>query len=108
MIGRRRVAWAFLARTPLLLPPFEVELRGLEPATDPRSQRPVPTPPLTILWWQERPFAVRVRDVVAICEPPPDAGLAAALEEAVEASGLAIERTTETVLWRLFLHPSPP
>lgn len=108
MIDRRRAVRAFLARAPTSLPPLEVELRELPPASDPRSRRPLSTPPLAILWWRERPFAVRLRNVVALCDPAPDAELAALVAADAEASGLAVERTTETRLWRLFLRPSPP
>lgn len=108
MIGERRAVRSFLRAEEMLDGQFEVELRDSSPTTDPRSGRPVPVPPLMILWVKERPLAVRIRHVVAISRFPPSPRLATLLEGESMAGGLAIERIPEAGLWRLFSRPPRP
>lgn len=85
-----------------------MEVRESPPTSDPRSGRPLPVPPVVVLWIEERPVAVRVRMVVAISRFPPEPRLVSMLEADCIAAGLAIERMPEAGLWRLFSHPPRP
>ncbi len=108
VIGERRAVQAFLGAKPMSRGPLEVELRESPPTSDPRSGRPLPVPPVVVLWIEERPVAVRVRTVVAISRFPPEPRLVSMLEADCLAAGLAIERLPEAGLWRLFSHPPRP
>ena len=108
VIGERRAVQAFLGAKPLSRGPLEVELRESPPTTDPRSGVPMPVPPVVVLWIEERPVAVRVRNVVAISRFPPEPRLVTMLEGDCLAGGLAVERMPEAGLWRLFAHPPRP
>jgi hypothetical protein len=108
LIGDRRAVEAFMRATPLSQGRLDVELRDRAPTTDPRSGRMLPVPPLVVMWVEERPLAVRVRNVVALSRFPPRPELAAHLEAEVLAAGLAIERMCEAGLWRLFSQPPRP
>ena len=88
--------------------PLEVELRESPPTTDPRSGRPLAVPPLTILWVEERPLAVRLRNVVAISSFPSQPRLATLVESEAGAGGLGVEQLTEAALWRMFARPPRP
>ena len=66
MIGERRAIQAFLQAKPVSRGPLEVELRESPHTSDPRSGEPILVPPLVLLWIEERPVAVRLRDIVAI------------------------------------------
>ena len=99
---------AFLGAKPLSRGPLEVEIRESSPTSDPRSGRPLPVPPVVVLWIEERPVAVRVRTVVAISRFPPEPRLVSMLEADCIAAGLGIERMPEAGLWRLFSHPPRP
>ena len=88
--------------------PLEVEIRESPPTSDPRSGRPLPVPPVVVLWIEERPVAVRVRTVVAISRFPPEPRLVSMLEADCLAGGLGIERIPEAGLWRLFSQPPRP
>ena len=108
MIGERRAVRALLRVESLCEGQFEVELRESPPTTDPRSGRLVAVPPLLILWVNERPLAVRLRNVVALSRFPPSPRLAALLEAEALAAGLGIESIPEAGLWRLFSQPPRP
>jgi hypothetical protein len=108
VIGERRAVQAFLGAKPLSRGPLEVELRQSPPTTDPRSGKPLGVPPVVVLWIEERPVAVRVRNVVAISRFPPEPRLVTMLEGDCLAGGLAVERMPEAGLWRLFAHPPRP
>jgi hypothetical protein len=108
VIGERRAVEAFMQAKPLSHGRLDVELRERAATTDPRSGRPLPVPPLVVMWVEERPLAVRVRNVVALSRFPPVPDLAAYLEAEVLAAGLAIERMPEAGLWRLFAQPPRP
>lgn len=108
MIGEHRTVRAFLRGEPTARGPLEVELRPSPPTTDPRSGHPVAVPPLTILWVEERPLAVRLRNVVAINSFPPLPRLATLVEAEATASGLAVEQLTEAAIWRMFAQPPRP
>ena len=88
--------------------PLEVEIRESPATSDPRSGRPLPVPPVVVLWIEERPVAVRVRTVVAISRFPPEPRLVSMLEADCLAGGLGIERIPEAGLWRLFSQPPRP
>ena len=85
-----------------------MEIRESPPTSDPRSGRPLPVPPVVVLWIEERPVAVRVRTIVAISRFPPEPRLVSMLEADCIAAGLGIERIPEAGLWRLFSHPPRP
>jgi hypothetical protein len=87
---------------------LEVELRECLPTTDPRSGRPVYVPPVSILWLEERPLAVRVHDVVAVSAFPPVPRLGTLVTTESQANGLAVEQLPEAGLWRLFAQPPRP
>jgi hypothetical protein len=106
MIGEQRAVRSFLRCEPMVQGPLEVELRQCAPTTDPRSGRPVPVPPLVVLWVWEKPHAVRVRSLIAISRFPPNGRLVRLLEGTALAAGLTILPIQEADLWRLF--PSPP
>lgn len=108
MVGERRLVEAFLQAKPLSRGPLEVQLRESAPTTDPRSGRPMPVPPLVVVWAEERPLAVRLRTVVALSRFPTEPRFAAYLEVESLAAGLAIERVCEAGLWRLFSRPPRP
>jgi hypothetical protein len=108
VIGERRVVHAFLEAKPLRRGAVEVELRESPPTTDPRSGRPLAVPPVSVLWIEERPMAVKLRGVVAISRFPPDTSLATMLEGESLAAGHAVERMPESALWRLFAQPPRP
>ncbi len=106
MIGIRVAIQAFLESTAFRGGQLEVELRELEATTDPRSGAEVEVPPMVVLWVEERPLAVRLREVVALSPSPSDPGLSAAVESGCLGGGLAVERTGEAGLWRLFSAPA--
>ena len=108
VIGERRAVQAFLGAKPISRGSIEVELRDSPPTSDPRSGRPLFVPPVVVLWIEERPVAVRVRNVVAISRFPPEPRMVSMLEADCLAAGLAVERMPEAGLWRLFAHPPRP
>ncbi len=108
LIGERRAVQAFLQARPLSRGSLEVELRAAPQTSDPRSGEPVLVPPLVVLWIEERPVAVRVRNIVAMSRFPPEPRLVSALEADCLATGLAVERIPEAGLWRLFSQPPRP
>ena len=108
MIGEQRAVRAFLRAEYLMRGSVKVELRSCEPTSDPRSGRPVAVPPMVILWWEERPLAVRLRLVVAMSRFPPHGHLASLLENELLAVGLPVHRVPEAALWRLFASPPRP
>ena len=108
MIGEASGVRAFLRAARFSRGPVSVELREMPPTTDPRSGRPLLVPPVVILWWEERPLAVRVRTVVALSTFPPNPRLAILLEGDCVAAGLGVERMCEAGLWRLFARPPRP
>jgi hypothetical protein len=108
VIGDRRAVEAFMQARPLSHGRLDVELRDRASTTDPRSGLPLAVPPLVVMWVEERPLAVRVRNVVALSRFPPRPELAAYLEAEIIAAGLAIERMPEAGLWRLFSQPPRP
>ena len=108
MIGEASGVRAFLRAEPFSRGAVGVELREMPPTTDPRSGRPLLVPPVVVLWWEERPLAVRVRTVVALNTFPPNARLAASLESECLTAGLPMERMAEAGLWRLFARPPRP
>jgi hypothetical protein len=108
VIGERRAVQAFLGAKELKRGPLEVEVRESPPTTDPRSGRPLLVPPVVVLWIEERPVAVRMRDVVAVSRFPPEPRLVTMLEADCLATGLVVERIPEAGLWRLFAQPPRP
>ena len=108
MIGEQRAVRAFLRGSDFVRGELEVELRESEATTDPRSGRPMPVPPLVILWAGERPLAVRLRSVVAVSRFATIPRLASVLEGEAHSSGFAVERMPEAGLWRLFAQPPRP
>jgi hypothetical protein len=108
MIGESSGVRAFLRAEPFSRGPVGVELREMPPTTDPRSGRSLLVPPVVVLWWEERPLAVRVRTVVALSTFPANARLASVVEGDCLAVGLAVERMCEAGLWRLFARPPRP
>ena len=108
VIGERRAVQAFLGAKELARGPLEVEVRESPPTTDPRSGLPILVPPVVVLWIEERPVAVRMRNVVAISRFPPEPRLVTMLEADCLAAGLAVERMPEAGLWRLFAQPPRP
>ena len=108
MIGDQRAVRAFLKAEDLVRGSLKVELRDSEPTSDPRSGRLVPVPPLVIMWWEERPLAVRLRLLVALSRFPCNDRLASMLEDELMAVGLPVQRVPEAALWRLFAAPPRP
>ena len=108
VIGERRAVQAFLTAKELKRGPLEVEVRESPPTTDPRSGLPILVPPVVVLWIEERPVAVRMRNVVAVSRFPPEPRLLTLLEADCLAVGLAVERIPEAGLWRLFAQPPRP
>jgi hypothetical protein len=108
VIGERRAVQAFLHAKELARGPLEVEVRESPPTTDPRSGHPLPVPPVVVLWIEERPVAVRMRNVVAVSRFPPQPRLVTMLEADCLAAGLPVERIPEAGLWRLFAQPPRP
>ncbi len=108
MIGEQRIVRSFLRGESLTRGQLEVELRPSPPTTDPRSGRPVSVPPLSILWVEERPLAVRVRNVVVLSSFPSLPRLATLVDSTASASGLAVEQATEAAVWRMFAQPPRP
>jgi hypothetical protein len=108
LIGDRRAVQAFLQAKPLSRGALEVELRDSPHTSDPRSGEPVAVPPIVVLWIEERPVAVRMRNVAAISRFPPEPRLVSILEADCMAGGLAVERIPEAGLWRLFSAPPRP
>jgi hypothetical protein len=108
VIGERRAIQAFLQAKELSRGPLEVELRESPHTTDPRSGEPILVPPLILLWIEERPVAVRLRDVVVVSRFPPEPRLVSMLEADCLAAGLGVERMPEAGLWRLFAQPPRP
>jgi hypothetical protein len=108
VIGEQRMVRAFLRGEAIARGPLEVELRESPPTTDPRSGRALPVPPLSILWVEERPLAVRLRNVVAISSFPSQPRLATLIETEAIGGGLAVEQLTEAALWRMFSRPPRP
>ena len=90
MIGETSGVRAFLRAEPFSRGPVGVDLREMPPTTDPRSGRPLLVPAVVVLWWEERPLAVRVRTVVALSMFPPNLRLAADVESGSVNAGLAI------------------
>jgi hypothetical protein len=108
MIGDQRAVRAFLKAEDLMRGSLKVELRESEPTSDPRSGRLVPVPPIVIMWWEERPLAVRLRLLVAMSRFPSNDRLASLLENELIAVGLPVQRVPEAALWRLFAAPPRP
>src|SRR5215210_4686437 len=108
MIGDQRAVRAFLRAEDLVRGSVKVELRSADPTSDPRSGRLVPVPPIVIMWWEERPLAVRLRLLVALSRFPPNDRLANMLEDELMGAGLPIQRVPEAALWRLFAAPPRP
>ena len=108
MIGEQRAVRAFLRAEEMVRGELEVEVRTSEPTSDPRSGRPMPVPPLVILWTGERPLAVRLRSVVAVSRFALMPRLASLLEGEAYSAGFAVERMPEAGLWRLFSQPPRP
>jgi hypothetical protein len=108
VIGEQRAVRAFLRAEEYVRGELEVELRESPPTTDPRSGRPVPVPPLAILWAGERPLAVRLRSCVAVSRFATLPRVASLLEGEAEAAGFPIQRMPEAGLWRLFSQPPRP
>jgi hypothetical protein len=108
VIGERRAIQSFLQARPLHRGPLEVELRPSPQTSDPRTGEPVLVPPLVLLWIEERPVAVRLRDIVVVSRFPPEPRLVSMLEADCLAAGLAVERVPEAGLWRLFSQPPRP
>ena len=108
VIGERRAVQAFLHAKELSRGPLEVEVRESPPTTDPRSGQPLLVPPVVVLWIEERPVAVRMRNVVAVSRFPPEPRLVSVLEADCLAAGLPVERIPEAGLWRLFAQPPRP
>ncbi len=105
MIGMRKAVQAFLEERRARGGPLEVELRELDPTTDPRSGVPLEVPPMVVLWLEERPLAVRLRNIVALSPSPAHPAISIAVEADCLAAGLEVEHMGEAGLWRLF---SPP
>jgi hypothetical protein len=108
MIADQRAVRAFMQAEELERGSLKVELRESEPTSDPRSGRLVPVPPIVIMWWEERPLAVRLRLVVAMSRFPSNDRLANLLEDTLLGTGLAVQRVPEAALWRLFAAPPRP
>jgi hypothetical protein len=108
MIGDQRAVRAFMKAEDLERGSVKVELRESEPTSDPRSGRLVPVPPIVIMWWEERPLAVRLRLLVAMSRFPPNDRLANMLEDQLMGAGLPVQRVPEAALWRLFAAPPRP
>lgn len=108
VIGEQRTVRAFLRGETMRLGQLEVELRESPPTTDPRSGRPVLVPPVSILWLDERPIAVRVHDIVALNCFPPEPRVSDLVAATAEANGLPVEQLPEAGLWRLFAQPPRP
>jgi hypothetical protein len=108
VVGEQRAVRAFLIGSGFVHGEVEVEVRESPPTTDPRSDRPVPVPPLVILWAAERPLAVRLRSAVAVSRFATMPGLASLIEGEAQASGFAVERMVEAGLWLLFAQPPRP
>ena len=108
MVGEQRAVRAFLDGSEFVRGEVEVEVRESPPTTDPRSDRPMPVPPLVILWAGERPLAVRLRSAVAVSRFATMPGLANLIEGEAHASGFAVERMAEAVSGCLFAQPPRP
>lgn len=108
MIGEQRTVRAFLRGETMRVGQLEIELRESPQTTDPRSGYPVFVPPVSILWLDERPIAVRVHDVVAVNSFPPHPRLGDLVVDVAEANGLPVEHLPEAGLWRLFAQPPRP
>ena len=108
MIGEQRAVRAFMRAEELARGSVKVELRPCEPTSDPRSGASVFVPPMVILWWEDRPLAVRLRLLVGLSRFPPNDRLANLLEDALLAAGLPVQRVPEAALWRLFAAPPRP
>jgi hypothetical protein len=108
VIGEQRAVRAFLGGNEFVRGELEVEVRNSAPTTDPRSDRPMPVPPLVILWAGERPLAVRLRSVVAVSRFATMPRLANLLDGEAHSSGFAVEQMPEAGLWRLFAQPPRP
>jgi hypothetical protein len=108
VIGEQSAVRAFLRGSEFVRGEVEVEVRDSAPTTDPRSERPMPVPPLVILWAGERPLAVRLRTVVAVSRFATMPHLASLVEGEADCHGFAVERMPEAGLWRLFAHPPRP
>jgi hypothetical protein len=107
VIGEQRAVRAFLRGSEFVRGELEVEVRESPPTTDPRSDRPMPVPPLVILWAGERPMAVRLRSIVAISRFATMPRVASLLEGEAHSSGFAVEQMPEAGLWRLFSQQPP-
>jgi hypothetical protein len=108
MLGEQRAVRAFLKAENLMRGSLKIELRTSDPTSDPRSGQLVPVPPLVIMWWEDRPVAVRLRLLVALSRFPPNDRLANLLEDELMATGLPVQRVPEAALWRLFAAPPRP
>jgi hypothetical protein len=104
----QRAVRAFLRGSKFVHGELEVEVRESPPTSDPRSDRPMPVPPLVILWAGERPLAVRLRTAVAVSRFTTVPCLAGLLEGEAQLSGFAVERMAEAGLWWLFAQPPRP
>jgi hypothetical protein len=107
VIGEQRAVRAFLRGSEFVRGELEVEVRESPPTTDPRSGRPMPVPPLVILWVGERPMAVRLRSVVAVSRFATMPRVASLVEGEAQCSGYAVEQMPEAGLWRLFAQQPP-
>jgi hypothetical protein len=108
VVAEQRAVRAFLIGSEFVHGEVEVEVRESPPTTDPRSDRPMPVPPLVILWAGERPLAVRLRSAVVVSRFATMPGLASLVEGEAHASGFAVERMAESGLWLLFAQPPRP
>jgi hypothetical protein len=108
VIGEQRTVRDFLCGNATVHGQLEVEVRESPPTTDPRSGRQVAVPPVTILWAEDRPLAVRLRGVIAISAFPSLPRAATLVEDAAMAHGLAVEQLSEAALWRMFASPPRP
>jgi hypothetical protein len=108
MIGEQRAVRAFMKAEELVRGSLKVELRSSDPTSDPRSGRLLPVPPIVILWWEERPLAVRLRVLVALSRFPANDRLANLLEDSLAGAGVPVQRVPEAALWRLFAAPPRP
>jgi hypothetical protein len=108
VVPEQRAVRSLLSGSKFVSGEVEVEVRESPPTTDPRSDRPLPVPPLVILWAGERPLAVRLRSAVAVSRFATMPGLASLIEGESQSSGFALERMPEAGLWRLFAQPPRP
>jgi hypothetical protein len=108
VVAEQRAVRSLLSGCRFVSGEVEVEVRESPPTTDPRSDRPMPVPPMVILWAGDRPLAVRLRSAVVVSRFATMPGLASLIEGEAPASGFAVERMAESGLWLLFAQPPPP